>query len=92
MDFLRMYLGEVTSVLLVLALLFTVATVAARYVANRTLVITVRNLCIAAILAAFAASIVASLVVNQTAQARIDRAGVDADQKAFEKRVSEQTK
>jgi hypothetical protein len=92
MDFLRMYLGEITSVLLVLGLLFATATVATRYVGNRRLVTGFRNLCIAAIVAVFAASIIASLAVNQVPKARIDRSGADADQKAFAKRVSEQGK
>ena len=92
MDFLRMYLGEITSVLLVLVLLFATATVASRCVANRRLVTVVRNLCIAAIVAVFTASIIASLAVNQMPKAHIDRSRVDADQKAFEKRMSEQGK
>jgi hypothetical protein len=89
MDFLRLYLGEITSVVLVLILLFVGAAVAARYVSNRRLITMVRNICVAATVAAFAASLVFSLTVNQTPKGRIDRSGVDADQKAFEQRASD---
>ena len=90
MDFLRLYLGEITSVLLVVALLFVGTAVASRYVTNRRLVTVVRNICMAITVAIFAASLTMSFIVNQTPKGRIDRTGVDADQQAFEKRVSGQ--
>ena len=92
MDFLRLYLGEIASVLLVIMLLFVAAAVASRYVTNRRLVTLVRNICLAATLAGFAASLAMSVMVNQTPKGRIDRSGVDADHHAFEKRVSGQRK
>ena len=92
MDFLRLYLGEITSMLLVVSLLFVGAAIASRYVANRRLVTVFRNICLAAIMAGFAASLAVSIVVNQTPKGRIDRSPVDADQRAFEKRVSGQGK
>jgi hypothetical protein len=92
MDFLRLYLGEITGVALVLVVIFVGAGVASRYVSNRKLVETIRNICAAATVAAFAASLVLSLVVNQIPKGRVDRTAADADQKAFEKRVSDQGK
>jgi len=92
MDFLRLYLGEITSVLLVVALLFIAAAIASRYVGNRRLVTVVRNICLAVTMAVFAASLAMSVIVNQTPKGQIDRSGVDKDQRAFEKRVSDRSK
>ena len=92
MDFLRLYLGETTSVLLVVVLIFVAAAVASRYVTNRRSVTVVRNICLAVTLGALAASLAKSLMVNETPKGRINRSGVDADQKAFEKRNSDQGK
>jgi hypothetical protein len=72
MDFLRLYLGEVTGLILVLALVFAGAAISARYVSDRRKVIVGRNLCVALALAGFAASMAASLVVNQAPKAQID--------------------
>ena len=92
MDFLRLVMGEVTSVLLVIVGLFVAAAIASRYLTNRRLVTVIRNICLAVTVAVFAASLAMSVIVNQPPRGRIDRSGVDADQKAFEKRVSNQGK
>jgi threonine/homoserine/homoserine lactone efflux protein len=92
MDFLRLYLGEITSVLLVVALLFLAAAIVARYVTNRRLVNVVRNICLALTLAGFAASLAMSVMVNQTPKGHVHRSRVDGDQRAFEKRVADQGK
>ena len=86
MDFLRLYLGEITSLVLVLALFFIGAAIASRYVANQRLVRTVRNICVAVAVGAFATSLVYSITSNQIPRARVDRSGADSDQKAFEQR------
>jgi hypothetical protein len=92
MDFLRLYLGEITGLVLVSLTLFVAAAIASRYFPNRTMIRVIRNLCIAAAVAAFAFSLIPSLAVNQTPRGRVDRTGADQDQKAFERRHSDQTK
>lgn len=97
MEFLRMYLGELTGVVLVLVLLFVAEAIASHYVAPdrqtvRKMVRRVRNICLAATLAAFLMSLIPSLAVNQAPKARIDRSGAVADQKAFELRHSDRSK
>jgi uncharacterized membrane protein len=95
MDFLRLYLGEIASLVLALVIFFVAAAIASRYVANRAnqrMIRNVRNACIAAAVAAFAVSWTYSLAVNRTPRGRIDRSSVDQDQKAFELRHSDQKK
>ncbi len=92
MDFLRLYLGEMTGLVLVLLVLFIAAALASRHFPDRRRIRTVRNICIAAVVAAFAASLVFSITVNQTPRGRINRTDVDQDQKAFEARHSDQNK
>ena len=92
MNFLRLYLGEITGLALVLMMLFVAAKVAARYFSDKRKVQIVRNICFAVAIGAFAASWVASIAVNQTPRGRISRADVDQDQKQFEQRYSDQTK
>lgn len=82
----RLYLGEITSLVLAIVLCFLAAAVAGRYFMNRRLIRTLRNASIALIVGAFAASMVYSLAVNQTPRGRIDRTAVDQDQQAFEQR------
>ena len=92
MDFLRLYLGEIVSLVLALAICFVAAAIASRYVTNRRMIRNVRNACIAAAIAALAVSWTYSLAVNRTPRGRIDRSGTDQDQKAFELRYSDQKK
>jgi len=92
MDFLRLYLGEIASLVLALVIFFVAAAVASRYVTNRRLIRTVRNACIAVAVAAFVASLTYSVLVNRTPRGRIDRSSVDQDQKAFESRHSDEKK
>lgn len=92
MDFLRLYLGEIVSLVLALVILFVAAVIASRHMTNRRMIRNVRNFCIAAVIAAFAFSWTYSLVVNRTPRGRIDHSGADQDQKAFELRHSGQKK
>jgi len=92
MDFLRLYLGELTGLVLVIGLYFVAAAIASRYVANRRMVRNIRNICVAVTVAAFVASLIPSITVNQASKGRVDRSGADADQKAFELRHSDQSK
>ena len=89
MDFLRLYLGEIASLALTLVIFFVATAIASRYVTNRRIIRNVRNVCIAAAIAAFAVSWTYSLTVNRTPRGRIDRSGADQDQKAFELRHSD---
>jgi hypothetical protein len=88
MEITRLYLGEVTGLALVLILLFVGAAVASRYFPNRRAIATIRNIAIALVVGAFAASMTYSFVVNQIPRGQIDRTAVDQDQKAFEQRHS----
>jgi len=90
MDFLRLYLGEIASLVLAIVIFFVAAAIAPRYGANRRLVRNIRNLCIALTAGAFAASWTYSLTVNRAPRGTIDRTDADQDQKAFETRHSEQ--
>jgi len=90
MDFLRMYLGEIVSLVLATVIFFIAAAIASRYVTNRRMIRNVRNVCIAAAVAVFAFSWTYSLAVNRTPRGRIDRTGADQDQKAFELRHAAQ--
>ena len=92
MDFLRLYLGEIVSLVLALVIFFVAAAIASRYVTNRRLIRNVRNVCMAAAIAAFVYSWSFSLAVNRTPRGRIDRSGADQAQKAFELRHSDQKK
>ena len=92
MEFLRLYLGEMAGLALVLIILFVAAALASRHFPDRRKIRTVRNICIAAVVAAFAASLVFSITVNQTPRGRINRTDTDQDQKAFEARHADQTK
>jgi len=92
MDFLRLHLGEIASLVLALVICFVAAAIASRYVTNRRMIRNVRNVCIAAAIAAFAFSWIYSLTVNRIPRAKIDRSGADQDQKAFELRHSDQKK
>jgi hypothetical protein len=92
MDFLKLYLGEIASLVLALVVFFVAAAIASRYVTNRRMIRNVRNVCIAAAIAAFAFSWTYSLAVNRTPRGRIDRSGADQDQRAFELRHSDQKK
>jgi hypothetical protein len=92
MDFLRLYLGEIATLVLVLVILFVAAAIALRYGGNRRMIRNVRNLCVAAAIAAFVSSLTYSLLVNRATRGRIDRSYTDQDQKAFEQRHSDQTK
>jgi len=92
MEFLRLYLGELTGLALVLLAFLAAAAIALRYFPNRTMIRTIRNACIAAVIAIFAASLAFSIVVNRVPRGRIDHTAVDQDQKAFEQRHSSQTK
>ena len=92
MDFLRMYLGEIVSLVLAILIFFAAATIASRNGVNPRLVRNVRNVCIALTVAAVAASWTYSLIVNRAPRGTIDRSGVDQDQKVFETRYSEQKK
>ncbi len=91
MQILRLYLGEITSLALALVLFFIAAAIASRYY-NRTVVRLIRNLAIALLFAAFAASLTYSFTTNQIARGRIDRSAADQDQKAFEQRHADQSK
>ena len=87
MDFLRLYLGEMTGLGLVLLTLLVASTIATRYFPDRRTAIRVmRNLCIAAAVAVFVVPLIPSLTLNQAPRGRIDRTAVDQDQKAFELR------
>ena len=92
MDFLRMYLGEIVSLVLAIVIFFVAAAIASRYVANRRIVRNVRNVCIAATVAAFVSSWTYSLTVNRIPRGQVDRSAADRDQKAFESRHSDQKK
>ena len=92
MDFLRLYLGEIVSLGLALVIFFVAAAIGSRYVLDRRMIRNVRNVCIAAAIAAFVLSWTYSVAVNRIPRGRIDRAGVDQDQKAFELRHSDQNK
>ena len=92
MEFLRLYLGELTGLALVLLAFLAAAAIALRYFPNRTMIRTIRNACIAAVIAIFAASLAFSIVVNRVPRGRIDHTAADQDQKAFEQRHSSQTK
>ena len=92
MDFPRLYLGEIASLVLALILLFAGAALASRYFPNRRSIRTLRNLSIALVVAIFASAMTYSLTVNEVPRSRIDRSGVDQDQKAFEQRHSGEAK
>jgi len=92
MDFLRLYLGEIVSLVLAIVIFFVAAAIASRYLANRRIIRNVRNVCIAATVAAFVFSWTCSLTVNRIPRGQIDRSGADRDQKAFEQRYSDQKK
>jgi hypothetical protein len=92
MDFLRLYLGQITSLALVLLTIFAGAAIAARWFPNLTTIRIIRNVCIAAAVAVFALSVIPSLTLNQTPRGRVDRAAADQDQKDFEKRHSDKNK
>ena len=81
----RLYLGEIVSLVLAIAFCFVAAAVAARYFRHPAIRL-VRNGLIALIVAIFAASMVYSITVNQVPRGQIDRTAVDQDQKAFEQR------
>ena len=88
----RLYLGEITGLVLVLLTTFVAAGVASRFFPNRPprlrMIRTIRNLFIAVIVAVFAASLTYSITVNQTPRGQIDRTAADQDQKSFEQRHS----
>jgi len=92
MDFLRLYLGEITGLVLVLALFFVAAAIASRYVANPRKVRTIRNICVTATIAAFIVSLIPAITVDLAPRGRVDRSGADRDQKAFEQRHSDRNK
>jgi len=92
MDFLRLYFGEIASLVLALVIFFVAAAIASRYVTHRRMIRKVRNACIALVIGAFAFSWTYSLTVNRSPRGRIDRSGADQDQKAFELRHSDQKK
>ena len=92
MDFLRLYLGEIAGLVLALMMFFIAAAIASRYGVSPRLARTIRNLCIAATFGAFAISWTYSLTLNRAPRGRIDRSGVDQDQKAFETRHLDQKK
>ena len=92
MEFLRLYLGEITGLVLVVVVVFVAGAVAPRYFPDRRKVRLIRNACVAAALVAFVLSLVPSITVNQTPRGQIDRAGVDQDQTAFEQKHADQTK
>ena len=92
MDFLRLYLVEIVSLVLALVIFFVAAAIAAPYVTNRRMIRNVRNACMAAAIAAFVFSWTFSLAVNRTPRGRINRSSADQDQKAFELRHSVQKK
>jgi len=90
MDFLRLYLGEITGLALVLIVLFVAAAIAPRYIPDRRKIRLIRNACVAVAVAAFALSLIPSIMVNRTPRGQVDRAGVDQDQKAFEAKHTDQ--
>ena len=91
MNFLRLYLAEITGLVLVLLTLLVATTVATRYFPDRRVALkAIRNLGIAATLAGAAFSFMMSLALNQPPRGQIDRTAVDQDQKAFEQRHSNQ--
>ena len=93
MDFLRLYLGEMTSVVLVAFVLFVASAVATRYFPDRRMILSIiRDLSIAAAAAALAMSLIPSLLLNQPPRGPVDRTAVDQDQKAFERRYSNQAR
>src|SRR5215468_5379418 len=85
MTILRLYLGEIVSLALAIAIVLVAAAVANRYFPNPR-IRTIRNVCISLAIAVFAGSLASSLVVNQTPRGKIDRAGADQDQKQFDLR------
>jgi len=87
MDFLRLYLGEITGLALVLLTLFAASAIAMRYFPNRGKAIgVIRNICVALTMAGFALSLTSSLALNEPPRGRVDRTAADQDQKAFELR------
>jgi hypothetical protein len=87
MDFLRLYLGEITGLALVVLTVFVASAIAIRRFPNRTTAIKItRSICLAAAVGGFAASLVPSLALNQPLRGRIDRSAADQDQRAFELR------
>jgi len=87
MDFLRLYLGDITGLVLVLLTVFVASAIATRRFPNRRMVIKItRNICLAAVVGGFALSLVSSMALNQPARGRIDRSAVDQDQRGFELR------
>jgi hypothetical protein len=88
MDFLRLYFGEIASLVLVLVTFFVASAIASRHVTNRRMIRNVRNLCIAIVIGAFASSWTYSLLTNRAPRGQVNRVGVDQDQKAFELRHS----
>jgi len=90
MDFLRLYLGEIASLVLAVVIFFVAAAIASRYLTNRKMIRNVRNVCIALAIAVFAVSWTYSLTVNRAPRGRINRSGADQDQRAFELRHSDQ--
>lgn len=89
MEILRLYLGEITGLVLVLVSIFAAAAGAPRYYTNRTMIRNMRNVLVAVAVAAFVASLTFSITVNQVPRGRVDRTPVDQDQRAFEQRHSE---
>lgn len=89
MDFLRMYLGEMTGIGLIVLTLFAASAIAMGYFAGQRMIIRIiRNVCVGLTLALFTLSLMRSLALNQPPRGRIDRTAVDQDQKAFELRHS----
>ena len=82
----RMYLGQITTLAISVAVVFIAGAVASRFYSNRRAIHLLRNLIVAILIGGFAASMVYTLEVNQIPQARIDRGGADQDQKSFEQR------
>ena len=79
----RLYLGEIASLVLATAFIFGGAAVVSRYFPS-TRVRMIRNLILGIVVAIFAGFLASSLVVNQTPRGRIDRTAADQDQKQFE--------
>ncbi len=92
MDFLRLYLGELTGLVISLVVCAILAAIAAKAYPEEKLVRQVRNWLLIGLVATFVISIIPSLVLNKTPRGTVDRSHVDQDQQKFEDRHSGEKK
>ncbi len=88
MDFLRLYLGDLTSLFVLLVVISILAAIAARLSPEQRLIRQIRNWVLIGVIVVFVLGLVPTFVVNNTPRGRVDRKDVDQTQRDFEQRHS----